>query len=133
MDGMVKTAIKESQKTEIGRRLEEARKIRGMSRAALAEALSRLEGSDTPSGQSRISNYEYGYNEPGGTTVRLLCEILGCSADWLLGREDNDFDSRFEKVREVYAHTDERGREGIWRYAESQPIVKTDRDDAGNG
>lgn len=114
-------------KSEFGERLREARTARGISRAVLAEQLSIKEGLVEPSGQQRIANYELGYNEPNLTVLRILASILEVSIDWLSGQEPGGLDTRFEKIRQIYHQTDERGRRGIFGYANTQP-VKPDRD-----
>lgn len=117
-----------SLKQTFGDRLREARKAKGFSRAHLAELLSSTEGASEPSGQQRIANYELGYNEPGWTTMRHLADILGVSMDWLGGREPGGLDARFEQLRKIYHRTDERGRDGIFGYAKTQPVIN-DRED----
>jgi transcriptional regulator with XRE-family HTH domain len=119
-------------KRQLGARIKEARKERGMSRPALAEALSRKEGADEPSGQQRIANYELGYNEPSASVMRYLSEILEVSQDCLSGMVDQDFDARFERIRTIYYRTDERGRDGMFGYARTQPVINDDRDEASN-
>ena len=38
--------------------------------------------------QQTIARYENGSNEPDVATICRLCEIFGCSADYLLGRSE---------------------------------------------
>lgn len=37
---------------------------------------------------SAISNYETGFRDLDSATICRLCEIFGCTADYLLGRSD---------------------------------------------
>lgn len=59
------------------RRLEAARKFRGLSQAKLAEL--------TKIPASSISNFEAGKREPAFTSLVALVKALGISADYLLG------------------------------------------------
>jgi transcriptional regulator with XRE-family HTH domain len=58
-------------------RLTEARKAKGLSQEALGEALG---------GQAKqtISHWETGRYEPSIVQIQRLCEVLGCSAEWLI-------------------------------------------------
>jgi len=58
------------------RRLTELRLNRGISQSELARLLGK--------GRSTITEYESGKIIPDANTVRMICEILDCSADWLL-------------------------------------------------
>lgn len=63
-----------------GQRLIQAMELKGMSCDELAK---RLEVA-----QSTISTYRADYHYPTANRLRQICEILDCSADWLLGLED---------------------------------------------
>ena len=41
-------------------------------------------------GQTAVSNYEAGIRDPSVDTICLLCDIFGCTADYLLGRDEDD-------------------------------------------
>lgn len=64
----------------LGERITEARAAAGMNQAELAEAA----GLDP----SAVSHFECGRRRPSVGNLRKLVRALGCSADWLLGRED---------------------------------------------
>lgn len=69
----------------MGRRIQTARNHYKLS----VEALSRLTKTlDTHEGKGisppSIARYESGANQPGGRELRLLCEALAVTADWLI-------------------------------------------------
>jgi transcriptional regulator with XRE-family HTH domain len=52
--------------------------------------LSQAEASGRAGVSSAVwSSYECGIREPPITTICRMCEVFGCSADWLLGRMDS--------------------------------------------
>ena len=57
----------------VGARIKQARKKAGLTQAQLADACGWEEG------QSRISNYENGYREPGRDEVNTIASVLGIS------------------------------------------------------
>lgn len=61
-------------------RIKELRKARGWTQDDLARALK--------AGRQTIGNYETGFRSPDIDTILRLCDIFGCSADYLLGRSD---------------------------------------------
>lgn len=61
-------------------RIRELRQKLGWKQADLAEALN--------ISRSAIGNYETEYRSLDVETIFKLCEIFGCSADYLLGRSD---------------------------------------------
>lgn len=61
-------------------RIKELRTERKMKQAELAQLLS-----CTP---TAISNYETGFRSPDIETIHKLCDIFGCTADYLLGRSE---------------------------------------------
>ncbi len=90
-------------------RLRELREKRGWSQRELG----RISGA----GQTMVTKYERGENEPSGTAVRLLAEALGVSADYLLGMTD---DPRPKIVDDANMSEDERAvleafRRESWR------------------
>lgn len=62
--------------TDISTRLKQARKSKGFTQEALADAI----------GMSRgvITNIEYGKTEPHALVIRAICEILDINEDWLM-------------------------------------------------
>ena len=63
-------------------RIKELREQLGMKQSWLAAKLH--------VGQTAVSNYEAGIRDPSVDTICLLCDIFGCSADYLLGRDEDD-------------------------------------------
>ena len=61
-------------------RIKDLRTERKMKQAELAQLLS-----CTP---TAISNYETGFRSPDIETIHKLCEIFGCTADYLLNRSE---------------------------------------------
>lgn len=59
-------------------RLKELRASKGMRQADLSKLLNVQ--------PTTVSNYELGVREMDAPTILRLCEIFGCSADYLLGR-----------------------------------------------
>lgn len=64
-----------------GERLRKARLMKGMKQVDLAKKMGVT--------RSVISRYELGINDPPSENIGKLAEILGVSADYLLGRTDN--------------------------------------------
>lgn len=62
----------------IGQRLMAARKVKEFTRAELAEKID--------SSAEAIRNYEVGKHAPGAEALTSLADVLGVSADYLLGR-----------------------------------------------
>ncbi len=58
-------------------RIKQLRKEKGISQKELAAMLS--------VGRSTISNFELGTREMSLSTIRKMCVVFGCSADYLLG------------------------------------------------
>lgn len=63
----------------IARRISEVRRVKGVNQQALAQAVGCT--------QSLISQYESGTVEPPIDAIIDICDALGCSIDYLLGRE----------------------------------------------
>ena len=61
-------------------RIKELRKARGWKQDDLARELQ--------TSRQAVGNYETGFRSPDVETILRLCDILGCSADYLLGRSD---------------------------------------------
>lgn len=75
---MVNRLADDKRKKAIGRSIEKIRKQKGLSQFHLAEALNCT--------QSIISQYEIGQAEPPLPVLIAICDKLGCSVDYLLGR-----------------------------------------------
>lgn len=61
-------------------RIKELRKARGWKQDDLARELQ--------TSRQAVGNYETGFRSPDVETILRLCDILGCSADYLLGHSD---------------------------------------------
>lgn len=61
-------------------RLKQLRAAQGLSQAKLGEMLNCTDVT--------VSRYETGQRDIDSATICKLCEIFGCSADYLLGRSD---------------------------------------------
>lgn len=81
----------------LGERLKYQRKTRGINQAEMALRL----------GMTRqgYSHYETGRNEPDHNTLSKIADILNCSIDYLLGREDSP--TQVEIAAEALATYDE--------------------------
>lgn len=66
---------------EIGGRIKEARLLKGMTQEELAHAVGY-------SGKSAINKIEKGQSNPSPDYIVKLAEVLGVSASWLLGTEN---------------------------------------------
>lgn len=66
----------------IGKRIESARRDRGLTQVQLAEAIG------LPGGQPVISMWETGARFIGLENLSLLADALEVSTDWLIGREE---------------------------------------------
>lgn len=62
-----------------GRRLQQLRERRGISRRVLGELCGLS--------KNMVSRYERGETEPAGSTLTVIADIFGVSVDWLLGRD----------------------------------------------
>ena len=61
-------------------RIRELRKARGWQQADLAKLIA--------VSRQAVGNYETGERAPDLETIGKLCDIFGCTADYLLGRSD---------------------------------------------
>lgn len=68
-------------KEQIGKRIQEARKAKGLTQAVLAEMAGNLT-------QPRINNWERGLRTPGLDEIKLIGEILDVSPAWLMALTD---------------------------------------------
>lgn len=68
-------------KEQIGKRIQEARKAKGLTQAFLAEKAGNLT-------QPRVNNWERGLRTPGLEEIKLIGEILDVSPAWLMALTD---------------------------------------------
>ncbi len=69
---------------EIGRRISEARNGLGLSQSAVSERSRWCDPEDVGISRAALSLYETGVNKPGAREIRLLCETLKITPNWLL-------------------------------------------------
>ena len=67
---------------KIGKKIAEIRRENGMTQKQLASMLNKSE--------TGFASCEQGLSEPSVNDLRLLCKIFQCSADYLLGLEDDE-------------------------------------------
>ena len=63
-----------------------------------------------------VSRYESGGSDIDSTTVCKLCEIFGCSADYLLGRSDlptPELNEEEARLLQAYRRGDDRARDMV--------------------
>ena len=69
-----------NEQERIGTHIARARKLRGMRQVELGAAIGVSD--------QTISNWEVGLRSPRADYVRRMCDVLDCSADYLLGLSD---------------------------------------------
>lgn len=98
---------------EIGRRIAIARGK--MSQRELCEEL-KMGVNNT-----RLSNYERGIRMAPVAVVKRIAEIRKVPAAWLLTlTDDPELEKEVRRLADLYAHSDKRGRETIFRVAEQE-------------
>lgn len=90
-----------------GARLRAVRELRGLSQTDLGNA--------TGINPNRISNWEIGIAYPRHRQLVIMCQYLGCSADYLLGLDDHRVDLTADELwcNEHYRNLDEDQRAAI--------------------
>ncbi|MBR6353960.1 MAG: helix-turn-helix transcriptional regulator [Oscillospiraceae bacterium] len=87
-------------------RLKQLRAAQGLSQAKLGEMLNCTDVT--------VSRYETGQRDIDSATICKLCEIFGCSADYLLGRSDLPTGGPSEEEQALilaFRRADDRARE----------------------
>lgn len=74
-------------KYEIKFKIKELRKENNLTQKQLAKLVNKSE--------TGLASWEQGLSEPSVNDIRLLCEIFGVSADYLLGLEDESGIKKF--------------------------------------
>lgn len=92
-----------------GARIRQAREAAGLERDDLAERIG--------VGYSTIANYEQGTRYPKPNHLSKLAKVLGMPVGYLSGLET---DKQAEALLLLYTKSDRRGKETIFRVAESQ-------------
>lgn len=109
-------------KKEIGRRIKWAR---ARLKLTLREVCEQVPGLNEP----RLGNYESGYRTPDVDMVKALAKVLRVNAGYLLTLDDEPGDERENAVLTVFRRTDERGKDAITRFAESQRAYSSPEED----
>lgn len=89
----------------LGARIKKCREVKGMSQAGLAECMGQKNA-------SIIGNWELGNSRPDADKLCKLCDVLGVSADYLLGRipEDTTIAGEANELTRRYLAMDGRGQ-----------------------
>lgn len=95
-----------------GERIRKARENKNLSRPELAAKIKGL-------GVSALSNYELGLRYPQPQFIKALSEILEEPAAYLAGIET---DPKAEAIQRIYNKLDERGKDTLFRIAESESV-----------
>lgn len=98
-----------------GARIREARERQGINQAQLAERI----GVEP----SAVGNYEQGSRYPKPPVLKKMAETLKVPVGWLSGLEP---DKRIEALSLIYSKLDSRGKETVFRVAESQSSAYPD-------
>ena len=76
----------------IGDRIREAREALGLSQTALATRTKLSDKKGVGISRTVIVGYEAGTHKPGARELRILCETLGVTPNWMLYRKDAPFE-----------------------------------------
>lgn len=89
-------------------RIKDLRAATGMTQVDLAKKMS--------CSANAISNYELGIRDIDSGTLRKICDIFECTADYLLGRSDlisTDLSAEEEALLLAFRRADERARKMV--------------------
>ena len=89
-------------------KIRELRAIRGLKQSDLAKLLN--------CSNTAISNYETGFRDIDSETICKLCEIFGCTADYLLGRSvlpTPEISEEEARILQAYRRCDDRARDMV--------------------
>lgn len=78
--------------TELGQRLQDARRAAGLTQGELAEKTQRVDVTGNGISGAVISLYERGVNRPGPREIRILCETLRITPNHLVYGEETPFE-----------------------------------------
>jgi len=98
-----------------GQKLRKAREDSGLTQAELAQKVGAY--------QSKYRNWESDINEPDFATFNKLCDVLGVSADWLLGRDQKPQPYPSEYEKEVHLFREEARPYGAERVKKLRKIL----------
>lgn len=77
----------------IGERIKEAREALGMTQVGLAGRSKVVDRQGVGISRTVIVGYEAGTHKPGAREIRILCETLGVTPNWLLYRKEAPFET----------------------------------------
>lgn len=98
--GMENDAADEAPEASIGVRLRAAREARGLSQTALAARTKLIDTTGKGVARTVVVGYEAGTFRPGAREIRLLCQALSITPNWLiLGAEGSTEQASMELVR----------------------------------
>lgn len=89
-------------------RIKEVRTAKGLKQADLAKLLN--------CSPTTVSNYEVGYRGVDSDVLCRLCDIFGCTADYLLGRSalsENQLTAEEATLLVAYRRADDRARDMV--------------------
>lgn len=89
-------------------KIRDLRAIRGLKQSDLAKMLN--------CSNTAISNYETGLRDVDSETICKLCEIFGCTADYLLGRSllpTPEISAEEARLLQAYRRCDDRARDMV--------------------
>lgn len=81
---------------DLGRRLQETRESMRLTQGDLAELTKGLDADEKGISRAVVSLYESGTNRPSPREIRLLCEALKVSPNYLIYGDEHPFDSASE-------------------------------------
>jgi transcriptional regulator with XRE-family HTH domain len=84
---------------ELGRRIQEARQLAGLTQEQLAKRTARADKGKNGVSAAVISLYERGVNKPGPKELRLLCEALRMTPNALLYGDEDPFQGTTARAR----------------------------------
>ena len=89
-------------------KIRDLRASRGLKQSDLAKMLN--------CSHTAISNYETGFRDIDSVTICRLCEIFGCTADYLLGRSElptPEISAAEARLLQAYRRADSRARDMV--------------------
>lgn len=100
LPGMETDTADEAPEASIGVRLRAAREARGLSQTALAARTKLIDATGKGVARTVVVGYEAGTFRPGAREIRLLCQALSITPNWLiLGAEGSTEQASMELVR----------------------------------
>ena len=94
--------------TQLGEKIKQLRKRAGMTQSELASKLG--------VSSSAVGMYEQDRREPDNKVLSKLCDIFGCTADYLLGRSvlpTSEISEEEARLLQAYRRCDDRARDMV--------------------